>query len=143
MTSISQYMITQHRSCDDSFAAAESAVSDKDWPQAETQWQKFCSDLECHLQNEEQQLFPTFEQRTGNSAGPTAMMRMEHEQMRALVGEMTKSLNTQNGDSYLGLSETLMILMQQHNMKEEQILYPMTDQVIADNAAMINQLNDL
>ncbi|MEH6628519.1 MAG: hemerythrin domain-containing protein [Motiliproteus sp.] len=143
MTSISQYMTTQHRCCDDSFAAAENAVADSQWQQAQTQWQKFCADLECHLQNEEQQLFPAFEQLTGNSAGPTAVMRMEHEQMRALVNEMTNSLNDKNSDSYLGLSETLMILMQQHNMKEEQMLYPMTDQVIPDNAAMVAGLNDL
>ncbi len=143
MASISQYMTTQHRSCDDSFVAAESAVSNKQWQEAEKQWQKFCADLECHLQNEEQQLFPAFEQRTGNSAGPTAVMRMEHEQMRAMVTDMTDSLSKQDGDTYLGLSETMMILMQQHNMKEEQILYPMTDQVLSDSDAILAGLNDL
>ncbi|MCW8885515.1 MAG: hemerythrin domain-containing protein [Motiliproteus sp.] len=143
MTSIAEYMTTQHRCCDDSFVAAESAVSDKNWDEARSQWQTFCNDLESHLQNEEQQLFPAFEQITGNSAGPTAVMRMEHEQMRAMVSDMNDALEQQNGETYLGLSETLMILMQQHNMKEEQILYPMTDRVIADSAGLIEGLTDL
>jgi iron-sulfur cluster repair protein YtfE (RIC family) len=33
-------------------------------------------------------------------------------------------------DRYLGLSETLNMLMQQHNLKEENMLYPMSDQVL-------------
>jgi len=36
-------------------------------------------------------------------------------------------------DAYLGLSETLNMLMQQHNMKEENMLYPMSDQVLSSD----------
>ena len=54
--------------------------------------------------------------------GPTRMMRMEHEQMRQLFSELAEALENRDKDGYLGLSETLMILMQQHNMKEEQVL---------------------
>jgi iron-sulfur cluster repair protein YtfE (RIC family) len=34
-------------------------------------------------------------------------------------------------DEILEVGETLLILMQQHNMKEEGILYPMVDQHLA------------
>jgi len=39
--------------------------------------------------------------------------------------------------TFLGLAETLMLLMQQHNMKEEQVLYRMMDQVYGE------EVNDL
>ena len=38
-----------------------------------------------------------------------------------------------NRDDYLGIADTLLILMQQHNMKEEQMLYNMMDQHLTDN----------
>ena len=59
--------------------------------------------------------------------GPTAVMRQEHTQMRGLFEEMERALRSEEPDHYLGLSETLHIMIQQHNLKEEQVLYPMTD----------------
>jgi len=35
-------------------------------------------------------------------------------------------------DDYAGTAETLLIIMQQHNVKEENVLYPMCDQRLAD-----------
>jgi iron-sulfur cluster repair protein YtfE (RIC family) len=37
-------------------------------------------------------------------------------------------LQSQDAEAYLGHSETLLLLMRQHNMKEEQVLYPMCEQ---------------
>ncbi len=43
----------------------------------------------------------------------------------------------QDTGRYLGFSETLLIMMQQHNLKEESILYPMADSVLADDQSQI------
>ena len=64
--------------------------------------------------------------------GPTQVMRGEHEQMRELVAAATSALVDGDADAYAGEAETLLIMMQQHNMKEENILYPMCDQHLAD-----------
>jgi len=69
--------------------------------------------------------------------GPTQMMRSEHSQMRQLFDDMAQALEQKNKDQYLGTAETLMMLMQQHNMKEEQMLYPMTEQVLGGDAAAV------
>ena len=140
MDTIPSFMTAQHRHCDDSFIATESAVSASNWIQADSQWSIFTTDLESHLQQEETILFPAFEQATGMMMGPTQVMRAEHAQMRQLVAEMTQALSAQNKDQFLGLSETLMILMQQHNMKEEQMLYPMTQAHLPDAAAVLQQV---
>jgi hemerythrin-like domain-containing protein len=79
-------------------------------------------------------LFPKFEQATGSAMGPTQVMKAEHAQMRQLFKDMQSAVDDQDKDRYLGLSETLMIVMQQHNMKEEQILYRMADQAFGDIA---------
>ncbi len=37
-------------------------------------------------------------------------------------------------DDYLGYAETLLIMMQQHNLKEENVLYPMCDQHLSSRS---------
>lgn len=140
MDTIPSFMTAQHRHCDDSFIAAESAVSASNWSQADSQWATFTADLDKHFAQEETILFPAFEQATGMTMGPTQVMRAEHVQMRQLVAEMTEQLSSQSKADFLGLSETLMILMQQHNMKEEQMLYPMTQAHLPDASEVLTQV---
>ena len=74
--------------------------------------------------------------------GPTAMMRHEHIQMRTLMKQLMEALEDGNKDKYFGTSETLMILMQQHNMKEEQMLYTMAQQHLSAESERIIDMMD-
>ena len=78
----------------------------------------------------------------GMSEGPTKMMMMEHEQMRSLLSQIRETFESENQEKFFGLSETLMILMQQHNMKEEQMLYPMAQQHLSADAERIILMMD-
>ena len=84
-------------------------------------------------------LFPAFEEVNG-PAGPTQMMRMEHAQMRIMVEQIRTALAARDQQTFLGLAETLMLLIQQHNMKEEQILYPMMDESIVNVSDYVGKL---
>lgn len=137
---ISTFMAAQHKECDELFALAEEAVANGNWSEGITQWQTFAQELETHFSREEDILFPEFETATGMTGGPTQMMRIEHEQMRALLRETDKAAESKDQEQFLALSETLMVTMQQHNMKEEQILYPMTDQSLPDAVAIIDRM---
>lgn len=125
MTSIPDYMTAKHRDCDEIFTRAEANVAKGNWELAADNWQQFKDELLIHFSQEEDTLFPAFEQATGMTGGPTQVMRMEHQQMRSLVQDLEQAMNEQNKEDFLGLSETLMVMMQQHNMKEEMMLYPM------------------
>ncbi len=142
MTSIPDYMTAKHRDCDEVFTLAEASVAKGNWELAAESWQQFKDELLTHFSQEEDTLFPAFEQATGMTGGPTQVMRMEHQQMRSLVTDLEQAMSEQNKDSFLGLSETLMVMMQQHNMKEEMMLYPMMaknlpqgDEIIASFSA--------
>jgi hemerythrin-like domain-containing protein len=130
MLTILDFLGSDHRSCDDLFASAEAAVAEKNWDSARSLFGRFQAAMAHHLAMEEEVLFPAFEARTGMSMGPTQVMRMEHEQMRGLIEDMARAVAEGNHNTYLGLSETLNMLMQQHNLKEENMLYPMSDQVL-------------
>ncbi len=131
MTSISAFLTPDHQHCDNLFAAAEAAAGKGDWRAAAEAWPRFNDALRHHFAMEEEAMFPAFEARTGMTQGPTQMMRIEHVQMRDLLDQMTDAVQRQDSDAFLGDCETLLIIMQQHNMKEEQMLYLMADQVLA------------
>ena len=131
MSTILDFLGSDHRACDDQFASAESAAAQRSWDSARTLFDRFQAAMEHHLSMEETVLFPAFEARTGNSMGPTQVMRMEHEQMRGLMRDMAGAAAAGDQRAFLGLSETLNMLMQQHNLKEENMLYPMSDQVLS------------
>jgi hemerythrin-like domain-containing protein len=137
MSNITDIMSKNHTDCDEIFAQVEREVDNLEWDKATTDFISFVDAMEKHFGAEENILFPTFEERTGQTMGPTQVMRMEHKQIRQLFEEMQICINNRDRDEYLGLSETLLMLMRQHNMKEEQMLYPMADQVLSADAEEI------
>jgi len=128
---IREFMSDDHRHCDDLFALAEQAAADGSLSRARSAFGDFQMAMLRHFLGEEQTLFPAFEERTGMRMGPTQVMRMEHEQMRELMVAAVDALAQDDAESFLGQLETLLIMMQQHNMKEENVLYPMCDQHLA------------
>jgi iron-sulfur cluster repair protein YtfE (RIC family) len=141
MQRLTQPLAEHHGHCDDVFAAAENAALDGNWAEAARQFDDFRNQMEAHFRAEESVLFPCFENATGNPYGPTEVMRSEHRHMREMMDAMDAAIRNADGDSYAGLSETLLIMMQQHNHKEEGILYPMCDSALgSDSGALAAQL---
>lgn len=128
MESISKLMTSKHRQCDDHFVAVEQAVARSAWGEADSAFNHFRDAMLQHFALEESILFPAFEAHTGISMGPTQVMRDEHAQMRALLAAAEIALAARDADDYSGNAETLLIMTQQHNMKEENMLYAMCDQ---------------
>ncbi len=140
MTLLHGYMAADHKTCDEAFVAVESAVANAQWDTAKAAWSTFETHLLRHFAMEEQVLFPAIEQRTGMTEGPTAVMRFDHEQMRALLPTLAERLQTTDGPGFLGVADTMMVMIQQHNMKEEQVLYPMADQVLEDPEKVVIEM---
>ncbi len=139
MRRISDTLPPHHKQCDEFFSAAEEAAQKGDWSVCSVSLECFARELLAHFDAEERLLFPAFESATGMTSGPTQVMRMEHVQMRELLTQLESALATRDAEGFDGVAETLLILMQQHNMKEENILYPMCDQSLG---AAVDQLAD-
>lgn len=135
----SELLTGQHRDCDARFADAEQAARAQDWPAAESAFAAMRGEMEDHFRLEEDRLFPAFEQASGMRAGPTAVMRAEHAQMRQLLDGMAQALAARDGNNFLAEADTLLILTQQHNMKEENILYPMCEQCVPDLGRLLEE----
>lgn len=136
-TSIFNHMASGHKHCDDLFLNAEKAATEGDWTTTQQACQKFYKSIEHHFTMEEKVLFPEIEQAQGSEMGPTEVMRYEHEQMRSLMSSMRDALDAEDKDAFLGEAETLLVFMRQHNAKEEMMLYPMADQLLAEQSDQV------
>lgn len=144
MSTIKSYMTQDHRDCDELFSALENSVADGKWEEAKGRFPEFNDAMIRHFRMEEEVMFPVFEQKTGFVGGPTYVMTMEHNQMRQILEELSSALINEDRNRFLGLSETFMILVQQHNMKEEQMLYNMIDMHLRDeNDAIMSEMQKL
>lgn len=135
MSTILDFLGSEHRTCDDLFEQAEASVAQKDWDSARSLFGRFQAAMLRHLLMEEDVLFPAFEACTFNSMGPTHVMRMEHAQMRRLMQDMACTVADSDHGRYLGLSDALYLMMHQHNKKEEVMLFPMLDRMLGSERA--------
>jgi hemerythrin-like domain-containing protein len=140
---ISRILSEHHALCDDLYVRAENSVVAKQWDAARKSAKAFVDTMERHLGAEESCLFPSFEEAIGSSQGPTQIMRLEHAQMRRLFAGLLEAAEKSDAGAFTGVGETLLILMQQHNLKEEQMLYPMCDRAIDPSDPVETQLRAL
>jgi len=134
MSRISEVMKRDHKACDDRFAIAEAAAAEGDLARAAAEFEPFAAALARHFRVEEERLFPAFERHTGMTDGPTEVMRVEHAEMRELLDQLGAALAAADAAEFLGLADTLNVLMQQHNLKEEQVLYALLDEALQGEA---------
>ena len=147
---ISGFLTEDHKRCDDLFAEAEQAALAGNARRTAGLFALFQTGLLRHLRMEEEVLFPALDRRMGfMGQGPTTIMRDEHEQLRSLLARMGEALAPAAGgdpaaadlSAYADACETFLILMEQHNMKEEEVLYPMMDDALgAETQALLQQL---
>jgi uncharacterized protein (DUF2249 family)/hemerythrin-like domain-containing protein len=91
----------------------------------------FAAGLRRHIGFEEDLLFPSFEERSGmpTTVGPTAVMRTEHREIQQLL----ERIETGIADGAAPVEEFRLrfhAVMADHNLKEEQVLYPATDELL-------------
>lgn len=140
MGCLTDFMHQDHARCDELYLTAERLAADADVPAASAAFADFARAMAHHFDMEEGVLFPAFEDVTGNPDGPTSVMRHEHGQMRELFAAMDAALAEGHADDFLAVADTLLVLMQQHNAKEERILYPMSDNVFSDAGAVLARM---
>jgi len=125
---INQFMTADHRACDEKFAELENIVDQANFDDAKAMFEDFHTHMLKHFDMEEQVMFPRYENCEGGHCNPTPVMLMEHNQMRAIFTQMSDAINANDKEKFLGQSEALLFTMQQHNMKEEQMMYNLADQ---------------
>lgn len=95
-------------------------------------YRAFHHGLNRHIRCEEELLFPVFEARSGlPRQGPTSVMRAEHREIRMLLEGIARSLDG-SADDVEELRRDLRRVLEDHDRKEEAILYPAMDRLLSD-----------
>ena len=132
-TTVMGYLSADHRRLDGLMEECRRLATTADMPGAFAKFGAFREGLMRHIRIEEELLFPEFESATGLSeGGPTGVMRHEHLEIRRLM-DLIQDLFTAPGPSageFESLRSALFALLHEHNLKEERILYPMTDRMV-------------
>ena len=100
--------------------------------EAAASYAAFALGLRRHIGFEEDLLFPEFERRSliSKGAGPTMVMRAEHRTIESLIAAIERAIGDPNADADTSRQELHEVLAD-HNVKEERILYPGTDRLMA------------
>lgn len=126
MDSISEHFAADHDRLDALFTEFQS-LKRKNPAAAKERFKGFLKGLTRHIVWEEDVLFPIFEERTGmKDSGPTAVMRMEHRQIKGHLDAIHEKVRVADPDSDAS-EKALLDVLKAHNMKEERILYPAID----------------
>ena len=134
-SAITDSFTDDHHRCDQLLAEAERRVGGKDWHAAAAAVGALSAALDRHFTLEEESLFPALAQVFKVAENPIEIMVAEHAQMRALLADLEDAVATRDSAAYLGIIETLHLLVQQHNYKEEGVVYPMADGALPTRAA--------
>jgi hemerythrin-like domain-containing protein len=129
-TAITDTLTADHRHCDRLLGAVDLSGRSPDWTRVRQETDAFCDAMERHFRFEEEVLFPPLEEVSPMAAGPTEMMRQQHAQIRMLLADLAAAAQAGDAAEYAGIGETLHLLIQQHNAKEEGILYPLADHAL-------------
>lgn len=128
---ISEFLTADHRRSEELFEAAVQRAAGGDWDGCREQFGAFRAALHRHLDIEEQILFPAFEETTGITAGPTLVMRHEHQQMLQLLDRLSAALAARDAPGFSNSAKSFAGLMAAHSTKEENVLYPMCDEALS------------
>jgi uncharacterized protein (DUF2249 family) len=133
---IADFLSGNHQQLRETWSAGRYAVAECNLNEVRRAFSEFSLGLSSHIQMEEQFLFPAIEERTGmRDAGPTAAMRTEHARFREILARLTKALEWESCEAITRMLQseptTPEDLFNSHDLREERVLYPMADRLIA------------
>jgi iron-sulfur cluster repair protein YtfE (RIC family) len=136
--SLSRALEYEHREIDEAIKrCADSAAPDA---QEKAALKRAVDELRLHIYTEEELLFPPLRQ--AGMLGPILVMLREHGQMWPLLDTLDDVLVGDADEDVLRTTcRQLLVGLQHHNPKEEQILYPEIDRIV-DDAARVHEFLD-
>lgn len=130
MGAIFEFMSRDHDRLD---AIFKECLAAPDAARAGDLFARFDAGLRAHIVWEEEMLFPPFEEKTGmRDSGPTAVMRMEHRQIKQLLQTIGEAVGERSPAEAVS---ALIEVLTEHNEKEENILYPWLDESLSREEA--------
>ena len=132
METFSELLESDHRRLDAIAGDLYAMIEDGELERAEGAFADLDEGLRRHIRVEEEVLFPLFDQRT-LMIGPSRVMRHEHRAIERMLSDLGRALGKCNQPDAAAALNELLHTLEQHNLKEERVLYPHTDRALPDD----------
>ena len=132
MNSSDNWLLHDHSRQEELLAKCQEAVEVEDWSVANSTFRELLAELEWHILQEEQVLYPAYEAAVKAPAEPTAALRSEHHKIIAFMNDMRLVFESQDSEHVLDCLNRLEQLMTKHHEKEEDIFLPMASLILND-----------
>lgn len=131
MDTLSSYLMQDHERCNTLLRHTQHSVGASRWDDAKRHMAAFKYALERHLLIEERIIFTAFESALGRTVSPTGAMRAEHVRIRSVTQRLGDAVDALSTQDFIKHAEVLLLTLHQHSEKEDGILYPMIERVLA------------
>jgi uncharacterized protein (DUF2249 family) len=130
---VTETLMTDHARLDAILTEVGDLVIGGRFDEAASRYAEFTCGLTRHIAMEERILFPAFEEASGGrGGGPTEVMRLEHVAIKRAMQEAADGIRDKDAGRFGSAVMELRDTIGPHNLKEEHILYPMTDAQAGD-----------
>ena len=119
-----------HKACNHKISLAEPIATAGNWSEVAAAFVAFCDDAGHQLKIEEDVVFATLANASGHS-GLLQAMFAGHSQIKDCIEKVAVAVAQKNAQTYRSLLEGLLVTIQIHNLKGEQTLYPVVDEILA------------
>ena len=99
--------------------------------EARAQAAELAAGLATHAHLEDELLFVALEVPLGPNGGPLAVMRAEHAEVEGTLERLTRVEDVQEAET---LADHLATVAREHFAKEEQVLFPMAEELLGEEA---------
>jgi iron-sulfur cluster repair protein YtfE (RIC family) len=139
MAGIGDTLTEFHRCCDRLLAAVDGPLGQGDWPAAQAAFARYRQSMERLMGMEDDVLFPAYERQSGKEQGPTRVLRFEHARLRELLDELEGALARADAPASGALRGRLAVSLHEHWQKEERLMFPMADELLAGEARRLTE----
>lgn len=132
---VSELIGWDQRRLDDVLDDVDEMASESAFEIALDRYEDFLCGLRHHMSMEERLLFPLYEELTGDP-DLIPIMHSEHVLIRLLADEVREALREEDLGAFAESIEQLHVVMDAHDQREEEIIYPRIDKALGRGAAL-------
>lgn len=132
--SVTSYLMWDHDRLDAVLYEVFALVSEGSIARAVERYDEFHLGMDRHLRLEDEVLFPEFMARSGLSGGPTELATREHQVIRGALADMKGALSSSDTKAFFAARKKFLAVLPAHHAKEEQLLYPVIDESLSEDA---------
>ena len=139
MKSAEHWLIHDHTQIEFLLGELNDACDTQNWHIMKRSLKELIRQLKYHMAQEEEVLFPAYDERTGPPHMPTMLLRKVHRDVIKILAELLSAIKVENLHVTQKLVAELQQAMLQHHEKEEKVFLPMASHILCEEREALSE----